>query len=366
MTPGVRLNDWKRIGTLSRELRPYLEYIKRGWNIKILTFDRDEFRELPEGIEIVRFPKRTLLWFLPWTHKKLGEWADLIKTNQSHHAYFYTRAARLWKKPLFLRCGYVHGEYLETTYGLTLKTKFYQLLEAKAFREAVHCQVPTKELADWVKKKYGIDTAQLSVIPNFVDAEIFKPIDGIKKKEKSVISIGRLTPVKRYDLLIRACSSIPGCELTVIGEGPEKMRLQQIARSCGLKLTLPGNILNESLPQFMQEHMVFAITSEREGHPKALIEAMACGMPCLGVKAIGIENIMKHGENGWLAEPDHESVRKGLSTLFEKTDLCSRISRGAREYAFTYYDFDKCFSLEYSTIESILKEKISFGTCYSK
>lgn len=73
MTPGVGLNAWKSIGSLNRELKPYVEYVRRGWKVKILTFDKGEIPKLPDGIETVCMPNHRWLWFLPWTHKKLGE-----------------------------------------------------------------------------------------------------------------------------------------------------------------------------------------------------------------------------------------------------------------------------------------------------
>ncbi len=362
MTPGVGLKTWESIGSLNRELRPYTEYLRRGWNVKILTFDKGPIPDLPEGIGVVRFPNRHMLWLLPWARKELGNWADVIKTNQSHHAYLYTRAAKYWGKPVYLRCGYVHGEYLETTGASSLRTKLYQHLEAKAFREASHCQVPTIDLLEWVRTSYCIPAEKISVVPNFVSTDIFKPIPEITKKPKTVVSVGRLTTVKRFDLLIKACADISGCELTLVGEGPEKSNLEQMAKRLGLKLTLPGNIPNEALPKIIQKHMVFGITSEREGHPKALTEAMACGMPVLGVRTIGIQNIIMHEENGWLAESDREAITKGLSALFKNPELCARLSDAAREYVLLHYDFSSCFSMEFNNMESIVKGDMPAGS----
>ncbi len=353
MTPGVELNTWKSIGSLTREIRPYKEYLRRGWNVKILTFDKGPIPDLPEGIEVVRFPNRCMLWLLPWVRKELGSWADIIKTNQSHHAYFYTHAAKYWKKPVYLRCGYVHGEYLETTGACSLMKKLYQHLEAKAFREASHCQVPTDNLSQWVSNAYNISEEIISVVPNFVDTDIFSPLSGLRKRNRSIVSVGRLVRVKKFDLLIRACSDIRGTELTIVGEGPEKSKLERLAKECGVKLSLPGNIPNESLPKILQEHMVFGITSEREGHPKALTEAMSCGMPVLGVRVTGIQNIITHDKNGWLAEPDRESIVDGLTTLFENPDICDRLSKAAREYVLRNYEFNSCFLMEYKKVESI-------------
>lgn len=357
MTPKVGLNTWKKIGSLNRELRPYMEYVRKGWNVKILAFDKGAVPKLPEGIEAVRFPHYQLLLFLPWLHNKLGKWADVIKTNQSAHAYFYVRAARHWKKPILLRCGYVLGEFFETTRGLTPGVKFYQWLESYAFQKATHCQVPTKGLSGWVQKKFNVSENKILVLPNYVDTEIFKPIERIRKKDKSVISIGRLVTIKKFDLLINACAEIPGCELTIIGEGPEKAILQQLAKEHGLRLTLPGNIPNESLPKIIQEHSVFAITSEREGHPKALIEAMSCKMPCIGTDAIGIRDVIDHGENGWLIDPTPNALREGIATLFEGSELRNRLSENARGAVLKKYNFEDCFSREYDLVQSIIGKR---------
>jgi glycosyltransferase involved in cell wall biosynthesis len=355
MTPGIGLNTWKGNGSLKRELSTYVEYVRRGWKVTILTFDKGEIPDLPEGIKAVRFPNRCLLFFFPWTHRRLCEWADVIKTNQSVHAYLYTKAARKWKKPILLRCGYVHGEYLETIKGLTSRVKLYQRMEGRAFQEATCCQVPTEELSRWVHKKYHVPENKIAIVPNFVDVDLFKPI-AVAKEDRSVVSVGRLVPVKRYNLLINACAEIPGCKLTIIGDGPERQRLENLAKEKNLDLTLTGNLPNEELPQVIQEHQIFAITSSWEGHPKALVEAMACGMPCLCVDDIGIKNIIENGKNGWLVKASHHSLVGGISKLFENQMLRNNLSRGAREYAMEHYGFDTCFSREYDSIGSIIHE----------
>lgn len=354
MTPGVGLNVWKDIGILSRELKPYGEYVRRGWKVKILTFDGYKIPKLPEGIEAVRFPyHHRLLWFLPWIYKELGRWADVIKTNQSVHAYLYTRAARHWEKPILLRCGYVQGEYLETTIGLTPKVRLYQWLEARAFRQATYCQGPTEELSDWVQRKYGIPKGNITVVPNFVDTELFRPIEGVQKIENSVISVGRLAPVKQFDLLIRACAEIAGCTLTIVGDGPERKNLKSLAQDLNVNLRLPGNIPNEELPTLLQEHRIFATTSKREGNPKALLEAMGCALPCVGFDSPGIKNIIKNGESGLIVAMDKTSIRRGVVTLLDNNELCTRLGVSSRLLVEENYSFSKCFNMELRIVESL-------------
>ncbi|MFC1548347.1 glycosyltransferase family 4 protein [Candidatus Omnitrophota bacterium] len=354
MTPGVGLKDWQENGSLERELKPLVGYARRGWKVKILTFDRGELPVLPKGIEAVRFPSRRFLWFLPWACRELGSWADVIRTNQSVHVYFYTTAARFWKKPILIRCGYVHGESLETDNGLIPKVRLYQWLEGRAFRKATHCQVPTEELAEWITKRYKVPGEKVSVVPNFVDTATFKPVEGISKMERSVISVGRLDPVKRFDRLIRACAEIPGCRLTIIGEGPQRECLKGLAEQLGLALDLPGNVLNEKLPELLSRHEIFAITSKREGNPKALIEAMACNMATIGVDAPGVRNVIKDGWNGLLCASDPRGLSDAIIRLFEDFALRKEIGENAGTFIRSKYDQDIVFSAEMQTIENIL------------
>ncbi len=357
MTPGVELNTWKQTGSMNRELKPYVEYARTGWKVKLLTFDKASIPELPEGIEAILFPNYRLLWFLPRMHRELGKWADVIKTNQSVHAYLYTRAAKHWKKPILLRCGYVRGEYLQTTLGLTPRVRLYQWFEARAFKQATHCEVPTKELSEWVQGKYRIPEEKISVIPNFVDTELFRPMREVQKIEKSVISVGRLAPIKQFDLLIRACAEIPGCTLTILGEGPERKKLQKLANELKVNLKLPGNIPNEDLPHILNRHKVFAITSKREGHPKALIEAMACGMACVGAKTPGIENVIRHEHNGWLVNPSVGELSRGISCLAENNTVADQLGKKALGFVLERYSFDRCYDLECRVAEQIVREK---------
>lgn len=353
MTPGVGLSSWERIGSLHRELRPYVEYVNRGWKVKILTYDRGRIPALPHGIEAVKVQFPRLPGLLSIAHWDVGKWADLIKTNQSAFAYYYTKAARRWKKPLLLRCGYVHGEYLETSEGTTRKTINYQRREANAFKDSAHCLIPTEELSLWVQNNYKISTEKITVNPNFVDTSVFRPIENVEKIERSVISVGRLAPVKRFDLLLKACATVPGCTLTLVGEGPERQALAQLAGELGIELHLPGNIPNEELPKVLQRHQVFAITSMWEGHPKSLIEAMACGMPCVGANSVGIQNVIRHGETGFLAEDNAEAIKVAILTMMKQNGVSHSLSKNSISYVNSSYSFDKCFIREFCVAERL-------------
>lgn len=356
MTPGIGLVTWQRIGTFEREIIPYIEFSRKGWDVKILTFDRNEIPCLPEGIEASRYLNSRVLFLLPLLGRKLGKWADIIKTNQSSNAYFYTRAAKYWKKPILLRCGYVYGEYLETTLGLTPKVKSYQRLEEKAFNEADHCEVTTEALSEWIQRKYSIPKHKISVIPNFVDTDVFKPLKGTKRDERAIISVGRLDAVKQFDLLIKACAQIQGSSLTIVGDGPEKTNLEKLAKEFNVKFKLTGNIPNKDIPNILSQHNLFIITSKREGHPKALIEAMACGCLCIGVDSPGIKNNIIPMKTGLLCSADPEIIAKTVEDLLNNEALQKKLRQNACEFAINNYSFEKIFEKELEIVNKLLHE----------
>lgn len=344
MTPGINLSKWKENGSFDREIKPYLAYADAGWEITILTFNPEkyDFSKLHKNISLINMKWTALRSFLlPLILLKHFKRTDVIKTNQSYFAWVFAAAALLAHKPLLLRCGYVYGEYLQTVNGNTVRTKLYKLLEGWAFRNAEACIVTTEALKTWIMENYKPKTEKLTVIPNFVDTNIFKPLQKVKKPY-SVISVGRLHPVKRFDLLVRACAAIPHCTLTIVGEGPEKTALQNLAGQLGLPLELPGSIPNSALPEALCMHEVFAITSLREGHPKALTEALACGLPC--VCAVPGQNDFK---SCTLTISDTaDSIYSAIAQLFDNPALRSELGAKARSFAVKRYSFEKILERE--------------------
>jgi glycosyltransferase involved in cell wall biosynthesis len=178
-------------------------------------------------------------------------------------------------------------------------------------------------------------------------------METIPLHERSIVSVGRLVPVKQFDLLIKACAQIPGCTLTLVGEGPQRQYLADLAKELEVELRLPGALPNEALPMFIQRHGVFAMTSRREGHPKALIEAMACGMACLGTNVPGIQGTMDH-DNGLRVENTLDAIKNGIMLLLEDAPLRTRLGAAAREFVEQNLSFFKCFESEFTAVSELV------------
>ena len=127
---------------------------------------------------------------------------------------------------------------------------------------------------------YGIDVGRFA--PDPVGRAAVRARLGLADGVPLVVSVGRLHPVKGHDLLIDAIARLPGpAHFAVVGEGAERAKLEDRIRRRGIgdRITLAGNFPNDQLAAWYSAADLFCLPSRAEGHPNALLEALACGAP---------------------------------------------------------------------------------------
>ena len=355
LTPGQKLSTWEKMGTLDRELQPYKHYVNLGGNVTFLELKLGR-SPVPQGMSVVSLPNWRLLFAWARLPKVFLPKIDIIKTNQSFNAHLFVKLAQSWHLPIILRCGMVYGERIESVEGLTENSRRYQSQEAWAFQNCTLAEVPTYDLAEWVEANYLIPKEKIRIVPNFVDTQKFIPRNiqtfGTEMPLR-IISVGRLNPIKRFDLLIQACSKV--ClPLLIAGQGQESENLLSLAKKIGVDLQLLGQIPHSQLPNFLQQGDIFVITSLREGHPKSVIEAMACGLPCVCVDVPGIRNIIKNGVNGLLVDANPISIASGINKLISNPELRQQIGCSARDYAQKHFDIKEVLKMDAKVIDEAL------------
>jgi len=143
------------------------------------------------------------------------------------------------------------------------------------------------------------------VIPTPVDASVF--FRGYKPdRQQRLVTVANLVPLKGIDILIKALHEGPRVELMVIGDGPERKRLEELSSELKLKefVTFTGFISQEKLSEYLHSSSIFVLPSLSEGVPRSILEAMASGMFIIATEVGGIPDVIADGKNGFLVPPN--------------------------------------------------------------
>jgi glycosyltransferase involved in cell wall biosynthesis len=358
-TRGVSLQTWANNGSLEREVALYLNLQKeKGVRVCFITYgDQTDlhYRTQMQGIEILcnrwNLPARIYEQLIPLLHARALFHTDLIKTNQTNGADIALLAARIWRKPLIARCGYMWSEFVEKE-GSPAKLALVQRIENDVFSHSRNIVVTTPEMKHFIIENYGIASEKIRVIPNYVLTNVFSSKEN-EAVPNRITFVGRLAEQKNLFSLIDACAGLD-IDLQFVGEGYLRGALEEKAKELGIQLTMSGNLPHHRLPQFIRQSALFALVSLYEGHPKSLLEAMACGVAVLGADSPGIREQIVHGETGWLVGTDAESIRAGIQHLIAHPQLRAYLGANARRFILENYSLDKIVETEYALYQEVL------------
>jgi glycosyltransferase involved in cell wall biosynthesis len=155
-------------------------------------------------------------------------------------------------------------------------------------------------------------SCRTSVVYNGVDPEFFSPGNDAVSGGMTLLSVGNLIPIKGHDLVIRALASLAAefhpLSLEIIGNGPERARLQGLSRELGVveRVHFLGCQPRSEVAAAMRRCTVFVLPSHYEGLGCVYLEAMSAGKAVIGCRGQGIAEIIQHGSNGFLVGPENE------------------------------------------------------------
>ena len=172
------------------------------------------------------------------------------------------------------------------------------------------------------------------VIGNPVDLREKKKIGLIAEKRHEIVTAGRLMPQKNQAMLIEAFAAIaadhPEHTLILYGEGPEREKLEALAKERGVadRVLLPGAVKN--LAERIAGSELFVLSSDYEGMANALIEAMCVGLPCISTEVSGAGDLIEPGKNGELIPVgDTEGLIRAMRKLLADKELANRYAQNA-------------------------------------
>ena len=150
-----------------------------------------------------------------------------------------------------------------------------------------------------------------------------------------------MVPEKRYDVLIKAFEivekKIPEARLMILGDGPLRNQIEVMVPDL-IKDKLEFLGFQNNPYYYMCHASVFALTSDYEGFPNVVIEALACGLPVVSTDCkTGPREIIENGVDGWVVNRgDSEALAAGLENVIRKESDWSELSDNAKEKALRY------------------------------
>lgn len=184
------------------------------------------------------------------------------------------------------------------------------------------------------------------VVRNAVDLERFTATPVPNCKRATIIGIGSLLPVKRWDRLLTAASQLrkQGLEFLVriVGDGPQREWLEEKAKD--LELTDCVEFLGHSdnVPALLSETTFLVHTSDSEGCPNVVIEAMACGRPVVATDVGDIPSLVDDGKTGFVVRRgDDNALIERIGILIKNRGLCQHMGKRARKKAEADFGFER-------------------------
>jgi glycosyltransferase involved in cell wall biosynthesis len=167
---------------------------------------------------------------------------------------------------------------------------------------------------------------RINVVPNGLDLPASPAPRGTR-----VLTVGRLIPEKGMDTVITAAAAC-GAALTIAGAGPERERLEALAKKTPTDVRFEGAVEGMQLARLYADAACVALASRRgEGLPNVLLEAMAHARPVVATPIAGVRGLVRNGENGFLVPPDDPTaMARALGRLLDEPALADRLGAAAR------------------------------------
>ena len=254
---------------------------------------------------------------------------DVLLTDDSGAMIEALSISWAWQIPLVCRNSYLLSKNTRRYHPDNPEfAKRVAGLERKMWNRASHIIAHTTDIAEYIIEQSPAATHRLSIMPSFVDTDNFQPIPTGKRYD--LIFVGRITAVKNLESLLKAVQRL-GLTLAIVGSGTilgdgrtddsEQRRLQSIFGDLDGRVHWLGRVKNEDLPKCLNQARLFIICSFTEGIARSLVEAMACGLPCIGTDVPGTQTVLQHEVNGYLCNTDADSIADAIKSVLDRPRL---------------------------------------------
>lgn len=247
------------------------------------------------------------------------------------------------------KIAWIHMDVIERGYqGYEMRTEAGRKRFYLNFDRIVNV---SQECEQKFRQKFGNDLPTCVIYNPVPAAEILDkagetPAVILPKDVFNIVCMGRFTPQKGFDRLIEAYAvlkkeGIPGCHVTIIGDGYQRPELESRITSYGLEsdITLTGYLENP-YPVLAQADL-FLLPSRDESFSLVVAEAMVLGIPVMSTRCTGPVELLKNGEAGYLVENSTEGIKNGLKAILTKPEVYHQLFRVSKDNLIRCLDIQK-------------------------
>lgn len=320
-----------------------------------------------EGMRIERRGPLPLYYAsVPWRVRAAGRSGsfDLVIECLNKVPFYSPVYSRL---PVLAICHHLFGEvaFDQVSFPIAAGVVLAESRIASAYRSVPFLAISESTRDDLIDR--GIPAAHISVSTPGTDPPAFE-VDPNANRPPRATYVGRLERYKRVDLLLRAgallVDRVPNLELLVIGKGPDRERLEKIARELGLegRTRFTGFVADRERDALLAGSRVCAFPSEKEGWGLTVIEANALGTPVVACDAPGLRDSIRHGETGFLVDATPQSNNSGdeaqryadaIGSLLAEDEAAQAMRRACLAWS-KRFDWDRAASDMEAAIERTL------------
>jgi glycosyltransferase involved in cell wall biosynthesis len=175
---------------------------------------------------------------------------------------------------------------------------------------------------------------------------------------EGILYVGRLASKKGVEYLIQAVADMDR-QLTIVGDGSERDRLENLASETNADVVFEGKVPPDEVAQYYRDAELLVLPStEGEGMPNVVLEAMAWGLPVVATDSGGLPTVINDGTTGYLVPMrDPEALKEAITSVLKNPETKQAMGNAAREYVRTHHSWETLVSELEQVYESVTNSK---------
>ncbi|MFT4864150.1 MAG: glycogen(starch) synthase [Ilumatobacter sp.] len=343
--------DQGGIGTFASLIAPALA--ARGNESTLLVCQGESSDDILDGVRVVREPVRAAF--------ERAEPASIVRMRRKIVALKNEVAADLYHLHITDPTPIIHLSTLNEAPAPTITTLHNEMLQRFPADDRESVMTRTLDESRIIVCCSG-SSARLNAgaSPRFATKVVAIP-NGIAidcgplplPDNPTLLAIGRLVEQKAFHRAIEAMPHVlearPDAHLRILGEGPERARLESLVDELGVRdsVSLPGHVPHSTMIEEFTRAQVVVAPSVHEGLPYALLEAASYGRPIVGTNVGGIRDVVTHGVNGVLVEPDAADqdpsvLADSMLSILNSNELARSYAAAGRRHIERHLSLEKC------------------------